>query len=156
MVSKLEFPLPLWRYLLLFQSWRQVRSWIIIVVATAFVVCGILKYIDVSFFPLKGALLGTIFGSLISVVMVVPVEFSILRRTRKVSESLTNMLDNLGYVVASQTREAVVYEQNLPRCFRWDEGSVFVESSKDKIVVKGAWFILANLRLRVKKEFGGA
>jgi hypothetical protein len=152
-VSKLEFPLPLWRYLLLFQSWRQLQSWIIIVVGTVLLIYGAIKSIGALLLPIEGVLVGMTFGSIFAVVMVIPAEFYVVRRTERLTGLLANQLNQVGYVQASQTAKVIIYKQNLPRFLRWDEGDVSIEECGDKVVVKGALFILANLRRSMQKEY---
>ncbi|MBQ5941478.1 hypothetical protein [Massilia sp. AB1] len=155
-VSRLGFPLPLWRNLLLFQSYRQLQSWILIVVGTVWLVCFATRFFASHMLPIGVALMGVSCGALISVAMSIPAEFHVLRRPERLTGLLASRLQYLGYMELSSTGDVIVYRQRGPRCLRWDESNVRVREYPDKIVVRGAWFIVADLRRWIQREEGAA
>lgn len=146
LVSKLVFPRPIWRYLLLFQSWAQMQSWGFYVTILLALMSSIFAFLKPRFLPVEGVLIGTVLGSLVSLIMVLPAEFVVRSRSSRVFSSLTRQLEGLGYVLQDSRMDAVVYRQKLPRYLRWDEGNVTIKLSGDRYVVKGAMSIVIKVR----------
>lgn len=152
-VSEINYPLPFWRYLLVFQSYRQLRSWIFIVAATALPFYLLLNFLNSESLPIEVILLGIAFGSMFSVMMVAPVEFRFKRKTDRHFCVLVDTLYNLGYIKESQAETTATFRQKLPSWLRWKEGNIVIEKYHDEILVKGGIFILNRLHHAVKNSF---
>lgn len=94
-ISALTYPQPVWRYLLLFQSWSQLGSWLIIVLASTLPLHAFLMGQEGAP-PLAGLLCGTALGSLVSVCMVLPVQFSVAPVGAASMRNLLDTLERLG------------------------------------------------------------
>ncbi len=149
-ISALTYPQPFWRYLLLFQSWPQLGSWLIIVLASTLPLHALLMGQEGAP-PLAGLLCGTALGSLVSVCMVLPVRFSVAHADAASMRSLLDTLARLGYVQDQRTGASVVYLQKLPRILRWNEGAVTIAQLHGTIVVSGPRFIVGWMRKDVLK-----
>lgn len=145
-VSGLKFPLPAWRYALLFQSWSQFQSWAIIVLGTVLAINGLLALLQSHVVPVEGVLIGCAFGSLMSVIMVLPVEFEFKPSSCNPQATLQNYLEYFGYVRSDDGTNAIVYRQKLPKFLRWEEGKVFITRPDGSIRVKGPLMILRKLQ----------
>lgn len=152
-VSDLIFPLPLWRYILIFQSWQQLRSWTIIVSGSALSFYFLVNFLSFKSLPIEVVLLGVTFGSIFSVIMVAPVEFRFTRKTDRLLCNLVDELYDIGYIQESQIERTKIFRQKLPSWLRWNEGNVVIERYNDEILVKGGVFILTKLRNFVKKSY---
>lgn len=149
-VSELKFPLPFWRYILIFQSWQQLRSWIIIVSGTTLSIYFIMNSLTLTSLPIDVVLLGVSFGSIFSVIMVIPVEFHFKASTNRLVRTLVETLYDVGYIQESETEKTKFYRQKLPQWLRWREGNIEIERKNDEVSVKGGIFILCKLRQRIK------
>jgi hypothetical protein len=145
-IPKLVFPLPAWRYALLFQSWSQFQSWALTGLLTALAITALLVLVKANVPPVGGLLAGSVLGSLISVVTVLPAEFEFKQGSASHLVTLQNYLEHYGYVRIDNGIDAIVYRQNLPKLLRWEEGQVRIERTGDRIVVKGPLMILRKLR----------
>jgi hypothetical protein len=144
-VSSITYPCPAWRYILLFQSWSQFQSWCAIVLAATFCVQVLMSFLGEPLLPIGGVLCGIALGSLFSVVMVVPAQFSVSPISQKSLHFLMSQLGEMHYVRGATSAECSVFQQNLPRVFRWDEGNVTILNRDNKIVVSGALAILKKI-----------
>ena len=145
LVSPLEFPHPAWRYVLLFQSWMQVQSWAILILGAALVTTSVLKLVEAGTMPPE-VVVGVVFGSLFSVLMVLPAQFTLATEACHLLEALESELGKLGYVRLAEEAGNLVYRQDLPRLLRWDEGNVAMTNSDLGAAVKGPVFIVWKLR----------
>lgn len=152
-ISKTYFPLPFWRYLLIFQSWQQFRSWITIVSGTALSVYFLLNIFDPKSVPMEAILLGVALGSMFSVIMVIPVEIHFKGKPERLSYILIEKLYNIGYTQDSQAGKTTTFKQKFSSWLRWNEGNVVVKKFDHEIVVTGGWFILGNLRRAIKISY---
>lgn len=140
-VSPLQFPRPVWRYLLLFQSWTQFQAWAVLVLAMLVVVNGLLVLAGLRLLPPE-AVIAAVFGSLPSVFMVLPAEFALQPCSHQLSAAVKSELDALGYRPRADKGRGVIFEQYLPKCLRWAEGNVTVERTDATITIRGALFIV--------------
>ena len=145
-VSKVKFPKRPWRYLVLFQSWAQFQSWGIFVIGTNVLINSVLGFFESFVLPIEGVLIGTVLGSLFSVIMVLPTEFVVNSHSSRLFNSVTSELDELGYVLESSETDIAIYRQNLHRFLRWDEGQVEIKQADDFLVVKGPLMIIKIVR----------
>ncbi|MFN3791259.1 hypothetical protein [Massilia sp.] len=152
-ISKTYFPLPLWRYILIFQSWQQLLSWMVIVSATAFSVYFLLNILDPRSVPIEAILLGVAFGSMFSVIMVIPVEIHFKGKTNRLTYILVEKLYSVGYIQDSQAGEITTFKQKFSSRLKWTEGNVVIKKLDHEIVVTGGWFILGNLRRAIKISY---
>lgn len=147
---KTYFPLPLWRYFLIFQSWQQLRSWTVIVSGSALSVYFLINFFDPKSVPFEAIFLGVVFGSMFSVIMVIPVEIHFEGKTDRLSYVLVEKLYNVGYTQESQTGKITTFKQKFSSWLRWSEGNIVIKKLDDRIIVIGGWFILNTLRRAVK------
>lgn len=143
-VSDVTFPHPAWRYLLLFQSWQQLRSWGLRVLVALVLVNYLLTFANAG---LRHAVLaGAVLGSLPSVVMALPTRFVVSACPDRVVRTLASELEALGYVSQGSRAGVALYRQNLPRLLRWDERNVRIERAGDRLIVTGPFMILKKAR----------
>ncbi|NHZ93557.1 hypothetical protein F2P45_31825 [Massilia sp. CCM 8733] len=150
-ISALTYPHPLWRYLLLFQSWSQLGSWLLIVLASTLPMHALLMG-QKGAPPLAALLCGTSLGSLVSVCMVLPVRFSVASAGAASMRSLLDTLARLGSVQDRRSGASAVYLQKLPRVLRWNEGAVRIAQHRGAIVVSGPRSIVGRMRKAVLKS----
>lgn len=149
-ISAIGYPLALWRYLLLFQSWSQFSSWLCIVLACALPMHLLLVGLEGEA-PLEALLCGVALGSLGSVLMVLPVRFCVAPAGEGSMRILLDTLACLGYVQERRTGTGGVYRQKLPRLLRWDEGDIRIAQLRGEIVVSGPRCIVGRMRNAVLK-----
>lgn len=145
-VSTLRYPVPLWRYLLLFQSWTQLQSWLMLVLTTILLIVFVINLLKPSSVPDAAMLVGATLGSLCSVVMVFPVEFDVFSSSEQTMALLERQVTYMGYVRLSCDANTTLYRQKLPRLLRWDEGNIKIYKQETKVTVRGGWVALKNIR----------
>lgn len=145
-ISRLTFPQPAWRYLLLFQSWNQLQSWGCSVVAALVLISSLLTFLEPRFLTFEGMLVGAVLGSLCSVIMVLPTEFVVRPRSDHLFATLKSEVEALGHVLLDSRTDAAVYRQKMPRYWRWDEGNVTIERVGKGLVVRGPLVIVLKVR----------
>jgi hypothetical protein len=145
-VANLTFPRPAWRYFLLFQSWSQLQSWGIFVIATNVLINFLLSFLESRVLPVEGVLLGTGLGSLCSVVMVLPTGLVVGVFSSQRSNFMTAELEKLGYVLEDSQAGITIYRQKLPKVFRWNEGRVTIKRVDDCLTLEGPLMILKKIR----------
>lgn len=145
-ISKIKFPQPAWRYFLLFQSWSQLQAWSVLIFATILIINGIIIFFGVKLLPLEGVLAGAIIGSLCSVFMVLPAEFELGQCSIKLLALVKSEIESLGYVQRESENGLTVYQQKLPKIFRWEEGNVYVGKSGANVNVRGAFIIVLKVQ----------
>lgn len=150
-ISAISYPQPPWRYILVFQSWSQLSSWIIIVLLTTLLMYGLLVGLKEPL-PIEGLLLGVALGSLVSVVMVVPAQFRMHVTTMDSVETFYSVMDGIHYVESHRTPDFIVYRQKLPRFLRWREGEVVVRPNDGCLVIDGPRAILVRVREELIKK----
>lgn len=144
-ISALTYPRPFWRYLLLFQSWSQLGSWLVMVLAVTLPMHALMIGLKEAP-PLVALLCGTALGSLGSVCMVLPVQFSVAPAGAASMRSLLDTLERLGYVQERRSGASAVYLQKLPRVLRWNEGALRIAQHRGTIVVSGPRSIVGRMR----------
>ena len=145
-ISAVEYPVAFWRYLILFQSWRQLESWSVTVVATAWAIHGAMYIAGLQLLPVDGLLLGIAIGSIFSVVMAMPIQFQIKSPANLSIEHIYSLLDKFHYVEMLKTNESISFRQNLPRFLRWDEGNVLVAFGPNECKITGPQSIVRRIR----------
>lgn len=152
LLSGLAYPKSFWRYLLLFQSWGQFQSWAFAVVVTAASVQIAMISFDLPLIPTDGLLLGVALGSLCSVIMVLPTQFTVSAANDRVLCVLAEQLYQLGYIDAQRTAKRMIFRRNLPRFLRWEEGDVTIDVLDNLAVVSGGIVILMKLQRAVLQD----
>lgn len=145
-ISPLRFPHPVWRYLVLFQSWTQFQAWATLILVMVLILNGLIIVTESQLLPLEGVLIGAVLGSLFSVFMVLPTEFKLSCCSTKLFVTVENELEALGYIQFDSKADLVVYRQNLPKFLRWTEGNVSIERTETDATVKGAFIIVWRIR----------
>lgn len=148
-VSDISYPLPGWRYRILFQSWAQLQSWLVIVLACTLLIHGLATASRTQVMPLPYLLGGLALGGLVSVVMVLKARFSVSPASEAAVRRVVTEVEVAGYIENGVAGNAVMYRQNLPRFLRWDEGSVSVARDGETLVITGPVVKLKIIRKRL-------
>jgi hypothetical protein len=144
--SAIRYPRRFWRYLLLFQSWGQLQSWLITIALTMLVITEAMVQCGASQVPLVEIVVGGMLGSLASVAMVVPAEFDVLSNPDHAAKFFRRQIEGMAYVQLSSEPGMTTYRSKLPRCLRWNEGNVTVHQHENKVTVSGGVMMLRLLR----------
>ena len=154
-VSEIDYPLPWWRYLMVIQSWAQLRS----VLFTIGIPALILLNIDDSLFdgraPALWILLGCVGGATPALLMFLPVRFQVSPASAASLGRLHREIVKLRYVELEGARSTIVYRQDVLRIFRWDEGNLSAQRTPETIIVSGPQFALKALRKSLLREAHG-
>ena len=143
--SGIRYPRPYWRYLFLFQSWAQLQSWAITILLTLLVIAEAITRWGTSPAPLGEILLGAVFGSFVSVIMVIPAEFDVFINPEHAVTFFRRHVESMGYVQLSSERSVATYRSKLPRLLRWDEGNISVHRHENKVTISGGVMMLVTL-----------
>lgn len=145
-VSVIDYPLPKWRYFVLFQSWSQLQSYLLIVVVCALTIHG-LAVASHGRVMSPGALLAGLFvGGLISVALVLKARLTVSPASEAAVRRVVTEIECARYVEVGALGNAIVYRQNLPRVLRWDEGNITVAREGDRLVLTGPVAALRRVR----------
>jgi hypothetical protein len=151
-VSQLHYPKSRWQYFLLFQSWSQFESWVVLVVLATLLLSSLPFLFNLEYIPIQYILIGAALGSLFSVMMVFSAEFTVSPSNQETLKFISEQLASLSYIETSSIGNSVTYRQNLPRYLRWDEGGITVIFEFDSIKISGAAVILSIVRKRLLKK----
>jgi hypothetical protein len=155
-VSPLSYPLPRWRYWILFQSWGQFLSWVLIAVLAGSLLGGGIALLSGKAAPPFVLLIGTSVGSLVSVILARRARFTVFSVGRDALASLAAHLENKGYVLLERSGDKLVYRQNVHRLLRWDEGNVSLELDAAGVTVDGPQLFLRHLQTVLARQWLGA
>jgi hypothetical protein len=145
-VSSIAYPLPAWRYWILFQSWRQLRSFALIVLVFTLSIHGLAMLSKGRVMPIGALLAGLTLGGLISVMMVLRAQFTVSPASEEAVRRVVTEVECARHVEDGVTGNAVMYRQNLPRLLRWQEGSIAVARHGDQLVITGPVASLKRIR----------
>jgi hypothetical protein len=145
-VSALTYPLPAWRYWILFQSWGQLQSYLLIVLACTLAIHGLAIVSKARVMPLGALLGGLALGGLISVLMVMRARFTVSPASEDAVRRVVTEVECARYVENGVVDNAVMYRQNLPRLLRWSEGSIAVAREGDQLILTGPVAKLKRIR----------
>ncbi len=150
-VSPLSYPLPSRRYWMLFQSWAQLRSYLLIVLACALVIHGLAVMSGPRVMPLGALLAGLAAAGLVSVLMVMQARFTVSPASEAAVRRVITEVECARYIEVGARDNAIVYRQNLPRVLRWDEGNIHVARDGDMLVLTGPVSNLRRIRARLAR-----
>ncbi|SHG51092.1 hypothetical protein SAMN05428948_0794 [Massilia sp. CF038] len=145
-VSPIKYHRPVWRYALLFQSWSQFESWLITYALACITVFG---FLGISGQPIKAVnlvLVAVATGTLVSVALALPVQFTVEAQQSNTINVLENQLQNMHYRELARYDSTIFYQQKLPRFLRWDESAVSIQRDGNQTIITGPQFILTILR----------
>lgn len=145
-ISTLIYPLPSWRYFIIFQSWSQFKSWVMAMACFSLISWLMLEFFDPNAVPIAGILVGGGIGSMFSLVLVIPAQFTIFNTHRDSLDFLIKRIEYFGYIKESTNGNCITFRQNLPRLLRWDEANVIIWPESGTIRVGGAMYILKSIR----------
>ena len=145
-VSKLRYPLPAWRYWVLFQSGAQLCSFVLIVLACALIIHGLALASGARVMPPAYLTALLALGGLVSVIMVLPAQFTMAPAGEAAVRRLVTEIEVARHVEDGVVDNAVRHRQNLPRLLRWSEGTISVARADDTLVVTGPVLKLRNIR----------
>ena len=148
-VSALAYPLPAKRYWMLFQSWTQLQSYLLIVLACTLAIHGLALVSGARVMPIGALLAGLAAGGLISVLMVMPARFTVSPASEAAVRRVVTEVECARYIEVGARGNAIVYRQNLPRLLRWDEGNISVAREGDVLVLSGPVAKLRQIRARL-------
>lgn len=152
-VSQIEYHRPLWRYAVLFQSWSQFESWLIMFVLASFTVYGFLLATSQPIKSLEVVLVAVAIGSLVAVAMTLPAQFTVSATEAAPLRALTMELENMRYHERLHWENIVTYHQKLPRLLRWNEGEVTIQRHEKTATITGPQFILTILRGKLLRQY---
>ena len=150
-VSAIAYPLPTWRYVVLFQSWSQLQSFLLMVLACTLVIHGLAVVAKGRVMPIGALLAGLALLGLISVIMVMRARITVTPASEDAVRRVVTEVECARYVENGVVGNAVMYRQNLPRLLRWREGSISVARDGDQLIITGP---VANLK-RVRSHLIG-
>jgi hypothetical protein len=145
-VTPIRYPRPLLRYMLLFQSWRQLQLWLVCGGLALLFIHGFMRLSSAHGIPLATALGGAALGALCSVALAVPAQFSVAPGGEKARLALVRELAQMGFILHTRTARRAVYRQDLPQLLRWDEGNISLEFQPDAMTVSGPLIAIRRLR----------
>jgi hypothetical protein len=148
-VSALAYPLPSWRYWMLFQSWSQLQSYLVIVLACTLAIHGLALVSHARVMPLGYLLGGLAAGGLISVLMVLRAQFTVTPASEAAVRRVVTEVECARYIENGVQGNAVMYRQNLPRVLRWHEGNISVARDGDQLIISGPVANLRRIRARL-------
>lgn len=144
-ISSVVLPDPVWRYLILFQSWNQFFSCAALLAIVAVITAFLLWLAgDVHMFTdLMGAAL---FGGVWAVVAATKAQFSIRSPTTSEKARFETMLDEWRYVMRSSSTHEKRFGQNLPRFLRWSDSDVTIVERDGKVICTGPQMLIRKMR----------
>ncbi len=145
-LSAIDYPLPKWRYFVLFQSWSQLQSYLIIVVTCALVIHGLALASHGRVMPPAALSAGLFAAGLISVVLVLKARFTVSPASEAAVRRVITEVECARYVEVGAQGNTIVYRQNLPRVLRWDEGNITVAREGDQLILTGPVAALKRVR----------
>jgi len=145
-VSVTAYPLPAWRYWLLFQSPRQLASWIVLLLLSALALQSLALLAGVALLSTVVLLAALALGGLVSVVMVLPARVTVSPSSEVAVGRVIDELGFLRYTEVGARDNAVLYRQNLPRFLRWEEGNIRLARDGADLVISGPMVNLSRLR----------
>ena len=148
-VSAIAYPLPKWRYWVLFQSWSQLQSYLLIVLACTLAIHGLAVASGARVMPLGILLAGLAVGGLISVAMVLKAQFTVGPASEAAVRRVVTEVECARYVENGVQGNAIVYRQNLPRLLRWNEGNINVAREGDQLIISGPVASIRSIRARL-------
>jgi hypothetical protein len=149
LVSPIDYPLAPRRYWLLFQSWSQLQSYLLIVLACTLGIHGLAIASGARVMPLGALLAGLAVGGLISVLMVMKARFTVSPASEAAVRRVVTEVECARYIEVGKRDNAIVYRQNLPRVLRWDEGNIHISRDGDTLVLTGPVANLRRIRARL-------
>ncbi len=148
-VSALAYPLPPRRYWMLFQSWAQLRSYVLMVLACTLAIHGLAVVSRARVMPIGALLAGLALGGLVSVAMVLKAQFTVSPASEAAVRRVVTEVECARYIENGVQGNAIVYRQNLPRLLRWDEGNIHVARDGELLIVTGPVAALRRIRARL-------
>ena len=148
-VSAISYPLPQWRYRMLFQSWQQLQSWLLIVIGCTLAIHFLALVSKTRVMPIGYLLAGLAIGGLISVLMVLPARFTVSPASEAAVRRVITEVEVARYIENGVVGNAVMYRQNLPRILRWDEGNISVARDGETLILTGPVVNLKRIRSRL-------
>ncbi|HEU4775266.1 MAG TPA: hypothetical protein VFS95_00490 [Telluria sp.] len=155
-VSAVTYPHPHWRYLLLFQSRRQLESWLVTVLLASSAVYLSVTLFHQPFAPLATILSAVVGASLCSVLMVLPAELTVSAAAPDTVPLLYARLDAMRYVEGSRFGKNIVFRQDLPRFLRWDEADLTMRTEPGTVTFTGPVFMLKVIRSSLLRNLARA
>lgn len=145
-VTPIRYPRPLLRYMLLFQSWRQLQLWLFCGGLALLFIHGFVQLSSTRGIPLGMVVGVAVLGALFAVALAVPAQFSISPGGEKARVKVTRELTQMGFVLHTRSSRCAVYRQDLPSMLRWDEGDIRLWFEPDAMTVSGPLIAIKRLR----------
>jgi hypothetical protein len=148
-VSPLTFPLPASRNAMLFQSWTQLQSYLLIVLASGLAIHGLALVSGKRMMPLGALLAGLAAGGLISVLLAIKARFTVAPASEAAVRRVITEIECAGYVEVGARDHAIVYRRNVARLLRWNESNIAVSRDGESLVLTGPVGKLRAIRARL-------
>ncbi|MES2316316.1 MAG: hypothetical protein V4631_02390 [Pseudomonadota bacterium] len=145
-VSNIVYPLPKWRYFVLFQSWTQLQSYLLIVLACTLAIHGLALVSGARVMPIGVLLAGLAAGGLISVALVLKARLTVSPASEEAVRRVVTEVECARYIENGVQGNAIIYRQNLPRLLRWQEGNISVARDGDQLIISGPVASLKRIR----------
>ncbi|MES2016237.1 MAG: hypothetical protein V4484_07045 [Pseudomonadota bacterium] len=145
-VSAIAYPLAKWRYFLLFQSWSQLQSYLVILLCCTLAIQGLAYASKARIMPIGLLLAGMAVGGLAAVMAALRAQFTVTPASEDAVRRLVTEVECARYVEQGAQGNAIIYRQNLPRWLRWNESNIAVARDGDRLVVSGPVAALKRIR----------
>ncbi len=145
-VSAIAYPLPRWRYFLLFQSWTQLQSYLVILLCCVLSIQGLAYASKARIMPIGLLLAGMAIGGLAAVVAALKAQFTVTPASEDAVRRVVTEVECARYIEQGAQGNAIIYRQNLPRLLRWDESNISVAREGDQLIVSGPAAALKRIR----------
>jgi hypothetical protein len=144
-ISSITLPDPAWRYLILFQSWRQFLSWTSLIGATMSIVAALIWLVgDVRL--MSTTITAGVLGATWSLVFATKAQFSIRGAAGSETANLERIIKECWYFEHASTGQEKRFGQKLPNWLRWSESNVTIVQRGDMTVYTGPQLVIRKLR----------
>jgi hypothetical protein len=144
-ISPVTLADPVWRYLVLFQSWNQLISWGALMGATMSVVALLIWLVgDVRLIPTT--LMWGLFGATWSLVLATKAQFSIRGAVISEKEEIEQMLNDCMYAEQKPMGQEKRFRQKLPTWLRWQDSDVTIVMRGGALVCTGPQLVIRRIR----------
>lgn len=151
-VSEIEYPLPWWRYVMVIQSWAQLRSVLFTICIPALIILNIDATALEGRSPAILVLFGCVAGATPALLMFLPVRFVVSPASAALLGRLHREIVRLRYIELEGESSTTVYRQDVLRIFRWDVGNLSAQRTAETIIVSGPQFAVKALRKSLMRE----
>ncbi|WP_181259360.1 hypothetical protein [Pseudoduganella armeniaca] len=151
-ISRVTLPDPTWRYVVLFQSWRQFISWGGWMGGTLSVVAVLVWLVgDIRLIPQISA--SGLLGGAWSLLFATRAQLAVRGVVRSEEAEVERVLHDCGYVEQTAVDQEKRFVQKLPAWLRWGESDVTIAVRGESLVCTGPQLVIRRMR-RALRSFG--